>query len=66
MPIKRLGKKVELPRTLSRCICPPKTERQRQKPVIDGVRNKKKREKQEVQNTLTLKSGGKSCTRESQ
>lgn len=33
------------------------------KPVIDGIRNKKKKEEQEFQNTVTLKSGGKCCTR---
>ena len=35
------------------------------KPVIDGIRNKK-REEEEVQNAVTLKSGGKGCTRRSQ
>ena len=45
---------------------PQKNERQQRKPVIDGIRNKKKREEQEVQNTSTLKSGGKSCIRKSQ
>ena len=52
-------KKTELPRTLNRCICPQR------KPVIDGIKNKKKKEEQEVQSTLTLKSGGKSCIRKS-
>ena len=37
-------KKSELPRTLSRCVCPQKNERQQSKPVIDGIRNKKKQE----------------------
>ena len=31
-------------------------------PVTNGIRNKKKNEEQEVQNTLTQKSGEKSCT----
>ena len=31
-------------------------------PVTHSIRNKKKNEEQEVQNTLTQKSGGKSCT----
>ena len=35
-------KKSELPGTLSRCVCPQKNERQQRKPVIDGIRNKKK------------------------
>ena len=34
-------KKPELPRTLSRCVCPQNNERQQRKPVIDGIRNKK-------------------------
>ena len=33
------------------CVAPQKNERQQRKPVIDGIRNKKKQE-QEVQNTL--------------
>ena len=37
--------KSELPRTLSRCVCPQKNERQQRKPVIDGIRNKKKNKK---------------------
>ena len=37
-------KKSELPGTLSRCVCPQKNERQQRKPVIDGIRNKKKQE----------------------
>ena len=36
-----LEKKIKLPRTLSRCVCPQKNERQQRKPVIDGIRNKK-------------------------
>ena len=35
-------------------------------PVTHGIRNKKKNEEQENQNTLTQKSGGKSCTRKCQ
>ena len=36
------------------------------KPVANGIRNKKKKEEQEVQNTPTLKSGTKHCTRKCQ
>ena len=28
-----------------RCVCPQKNERQQRKPVIDGIRNKKKNKK---------------------
>ena len=38
-------KKSELPRTLSRCVCPQKNERQQWKSVIDGIRNKEKNKK---------------------
>ena len=37
-----------------------------QHPLTHGIRNKKKKKEQEVQNTLTLKSGGKSYTRKCQ
>ena len=40
-------------------ICPQKIERQQRTPVIDGIGNKIKKEEQEVQNILPLKSGGK-------
>ena len=36
------SKKTELPRTLNRCICPQKNERQQRKLVRDGMRDKKK------------------------
>ena len=39
-----LKKESELPRTLSRCVCPQKNERQQGKPVIDSIRNKKNQE----------------------
>ena len=34
--------------------------------LTQGIRNKKKKEEQEVQNTLTLKSGEKGYTRKNQ
>ena len=40
-----LEKKSELPRTLSRCVCPQKNEQQQRKPVIDGIRNKERNKK---------------------
>ena len=57
-------KKTELPRTLNRCVCPEKNERQQKKPVAHSIKNKKKKkEEQKVQNTLALKFEGKSYTR---
>ena len=53
-------------KSLNRCLCPQNNERQQKSPVTYGIRNKKKKEEQEVQNTLTLKSGAKSCTRKCQ
>ena len=38
----------------------------KKKTVAYGIRNKKKKKEQEVQNILTLKSGAKSCTRKCQ
>ena len=40
-----LENKSELPRTLNRCVCPQKNERQKRKPVIDGIRNKERNKK---------------------
>ena len=42
---KDFEKKSELPRTLSRCVCSQKNERQQRKPVIDDIRNKEKNKK---------------------
>ena len=47
----RIELKTELPRTLNRCICSQKNEMQQRKPVIEGIRNKKKKE-EEVYNTV--------------
>ena len=41
--MKGLRKKTELPRTLNRCVCPEKNERQQKKPVAHSIKNKKKK-----------------------
>ena len=43
MPMKGLRKQTELPRTLNRCVCSQKNERQQKKPVTHGIRKKKKK-----------------------
>ena len=43
-------KKTELARTLNQCKCPQDNGRQQKKSVIEGIRNKRKKEEQEVQN----------------
>ena len=45
---------------------PQNNETHQRKTVIDGLKNWEKKGEQEVQNTLKLKSGGKSCIRKCQ
>ena len=44
-------------KTLNRCLCPQKNERQQKKPVTHGIRNKKKRKNKKFNLALENVSG---------
>ena len=55
IPSKDFEKKSELPKTLSRCVCPQKNEQQQRKPVIE--KNKKFRIKSEEKTSVVSRIG---------